>query len=95
MSWESRACLKELLQVSLDSETKSEQLRQSLQSRNSFNCIEAFESLDRQNKGFLTPDEFRQMLEQHGVFVNSHDLHTLLSRYDKNNDGKVTYSEFY
>ena len=74
MSWESRAALKDLLQAILDSERQAEQLRHALQQRPNYSYADAFDALDREHKGFLTPDEFRRMLEQHGVYPNSHDI---------------------
>jgi len=56
--------------------------------------IDAFDSLDRNENGFITPSEFRSMLENYGVYVSSKDIQVLLTRYDKNNDGRVSYSEF-
>jgi Ca2+-binding EF-hand superfamily protein len=33
-------------------------------------------------------------LNEHGIFVTNQDLVALISRYDKNQDGKVSYGEF-
>jgi Ca2+-binding EF-hand superfamily protein len=50
--------------------------------------------LDRDENGFITMDEFRAILEDHCIFATKNDLVGLLKRYDKNQDGKVSYSEF-
>ncbi len=73
---------------------QAEQLRQQLQNRPQFNVIDAFDALDKNDNGFIAPGEFRCMLEDYGVYVSNKDIQVLLSRYDKNNDGRVSYSEF-
>lgn len=50
--------------------------------------------MDKNDNGFIAPAEFRCMLEDYGVYVSNKDIQVLLTRYDKNNDGRVSYSEF-
>ena len=62
--------------------------------RQDFNIIDAFDALDKNDNGFISPNEFGRILENYGVYVSSKDLQTLIKRYDQNNDGRVSYSEF-
>ena len=42
----------------------------------------------------MTLDEFKELLLDHGVYTSSNELLNLMKRFDKNQDGKVSYSEF-
>jgi Ca2+-binding EF-hand superfamily protein len=78
----------------INNEVYSEELRQKLSKRPLFDTYEAFKALDQNNNGFISINEFRDLLAEHGVFPTNKDLLNLMKRYDKNQDGKVTYSEF-
>lgn len=55
---------------------------------------DAFTAIDCDENGFITLEEFKRILNEHGIFVTNQDLVSLISRYDKNQDGKVSYGEF-
>jgi len=59
-----------------------------------FNVYEAFKALDKNEIGSVSIDEFKELLLDHGIYASSKDLLNLVQRFDKNQDGKVTYSEF-
>lgn len=44
--------------------------------------------------GYLDADSFRVLLESDNVFVTEEELNGLVCRFDRNNDGKVSYAEF-
>ena len=54
----------------------------------------AFSDLDLDKSGFITMNEFESMLQHHGLPVTQADLQSLMERYDKNGDGRVSYGEF-
>ncbi len=39
-----------------------------------FNVVDAFDVLDKNDNGFITPNEFRYFLEEYGVMVTNKDL---------------------
>lgn len=39
-------------------------------------------------------EEFREVLNEYAIFATTNDLVNLVKRYDKNADGKISYSEF-
>ncbi|CAG9325661.1 unnamed protein product [Blepharisma stoltei] len=84
----------DVLRLHLDAERVAESLRQRLSRRPEFNMHEAFQAIDRDRNGYITIDEFKDILEDHNIFVNRKDLEALMQRYDKNKDGRVSYSEF-
>ena len=84
----------ETVRLHLESEGNSESIRQQMSRRSTFSLYDAFTALDRDRNGFITIDEFREILLTHGVYADIKDLETLMERYDKNRDGRVSYSEF-
>jgi Ca2+-binding EF-hand superfamily protein len=42
----------------------------------------------------LTRDEFREILREYGFYATSEEISWLIDRYDKNGDGRISYSEF-
>jgi len=90
---ETRAQLVRLFQLIFKVEKASEDLRYRLSSAK-FNIHQAFEMIDRNQTGWITGEEFRVFLRDHGIYTSDKDLMILMLRYDKNQDGKVSYSEF-
>lgn len=86
--------LKQALNMIIKNEASSESIRQRLNRRPLFNLWEGFKALDKDNNGFVSAYEFKDMLIDHGFFPSQKEVISLLERYDKNNDGKVSYSEF-
>jgi len=92
--WDTKKSFGKLLNMTIQNEVNSEALRQKLNRRPLFNIYEAFKALDKNDLGFFSIDEFKELLLDHGIYATSKDLLNLVQRYDKNQDGKVTYSEF-
>lgn len=84
----------QVLRLLLDCESLSERLRQRLSRRPEFNSYDAFQAIDRDRNGFITLEELRAVMEENGCKVSNRDLKCLMERYDKNRDGRVSYSEF-
>lgn len=59
-----------------------------------FNAYEAFNCLDMNDSGSITAAEMQRMLESRGFFVGFREAETLLSKFDKNRNGRVTFEEF-
>jgi len=78
----------------IQNEINAEAIRQKLSRRPLFNASDAFEALDKDNRGKLGITEFQELLIDNGIYVSSKDAMALIERFDRNQDGKVTYSEF-
>lgn len=59
-----------------------------------FNTYDAFKSLDVSGTGYITKNDLKGTLEDHGVFSTKKDIDGLINEFDKNRDGRITYSEF-
>ncbi|OMJ66559.1 hypothetical protein SteCoe_36556 [Stentor coeruleus] len=86
--------LTRVLRLHLDSENVAESLRHRLARRPSFSMHEAFQAIDQDRNGYITFGEFQSLLDQHGIFATAKDVESLMDRYDKDKDGRVSYSEF-
>jgi Ca2+-binding EF-hand superfamily protein len=75
-------------------ETSYEYLRKRLFRRPGFNASDAFSACDYDKNGYITRDEFKTILRDYGFYATDTELSWLLDRYDKNQDGKISYSEF-
>jgi Ca2+-binding EF-hand superfamily protein len=84
----------ETLKLIFNSESNSERLRQRLARIPNIKIQDAFVAIDRNGDGFINVDELKSILDEYKVFPNSNDLKNLMLRYDKNKDGRVSFTEF-
>jgi Ca2+-binding EF-hand superfamily protein len=82
------------LRVHFSVESSAENLRRRLLRRPGFNASDAFAAVDSDRNGFITRDEFKSILRQYGFFPTEVELQWLVDRYDRDRDGRITYSEF-
>ncbi|EGR31118.1 hypothetical protein IMG5_117610 [Ichthyophthirius multifiliis] len=93
-SVETRRLFQKLMNKILQSEVEAELIRQQLNRRPFFSIQNAFQAIDSLDSGFITLQDFKQILNEYGIFATRDDLNNLVKRYDKNEDSKVTYREF-
>ena len=78
----------------VECEVLAERHRQRLARQEDFNSFSTFNALDKDHNGYITSMEFAEMLKQFSVPFNLKDLQSIMQKFDKNNDGRVSYSEF-
>ena len=76
------------------SELTYEGIRQRLNNKNVFNYYDAFQTFDRENKGFISIESLRSFFDASSKLVPTKDLLILMNRYDKDKDGKISINEF-
>ena len=86
--------MRKVLNKVIENEYHSEKIRQRLSRRPLFDAYEAFDALDKNGNGSISKYEFRELLADHGFYATQKELDTLMNRYDRNEDGKVSYTEF-
>ena len=75
-------------------EESAELLRKRLGRRPNFSVHDAFQTVDKDGNGYLTRREFGLILAENGIYPSESELVQLLDRYDRNKDGRISYSEF-
>ncbi|CAG9322701.1 unnamed protein product [Blepharisma stoltei] len=94
LSIETQELLARVFKKIFDIENASEIIRQRIANNPSVNIHSLFLKLDKTHNGSISIDGFRKMLHENGIYPTEKDLMALLSRYDKDKDGKVSYREF-
>ena len=69
-------------------------MRKRLSKRPGFNIHEAFAAVDSDRNGYITREELKQVLIEYHFYPTDHELSLLIERYDRNRDGRISYSEF-
>lgn len=83
-----------VLQLILEVESHAEDIRQKHSSRPLFDRTDAFDAINRLGDKIITKQDFSDLLAKHRFFATGKELASLMDRFDKNKDGKVTYGEF-
>lgn len=58
------------------------------------NLKRTFDMYDQDRSGFISLDEFRQILQRHNPHMDDRILMHLMQKYDTNRDGAISFSEF-
>ncbi len=82
------------LRVHFSVESSAENLRRRLFRRPGFSASDAFTAVDSDRNGFINRDEFKRILREYGFFPTETELQWLVDRYDRDRDGRISYSEF-
>lgn len=83
-----------VLALNVKVENHAEGIRQKHHSRPLFNRLDAFEALNKFGDWFVTKEDFSRLLANHRFYASEGELNTLVDRFDKNKDGRVTFGEF-
>lgn len=75
------------------SEVAAESIRQRLRRMPYFNVYEAFNSLDLNDDGTITRDEFKRIIQSRGFYVSEKEASQIVEKMDKNKDGRVSFAE--
>jgi len=59
-----------------------------------FSVYDAFKACDVNGDGIVTKEEIRRLLDSRGYYVTDNEVSTLMEKFDKDRDGKISYSEF-
>jgi Ca2+-binding EF-hand superfamily protein len=85
---------KELLMTHLRVEASAESMRQHLAKNPYFDLNTAYDLADYARRGAVTKDELRMILERRGCFISDQEARSVARKFDFNNDGIITFSEF-
>ena len=62
--------------------------------KSDFNLFDAFRIFDIDSRGYITMSDLRSGLNEIGIFPSTEELDLFFKRYDKNQDGRIRFSEF-
>lgn len=82
------------LQLYCTAEIVSKSIRERLSRRMNFSLYEAFHALDSTNRGYIGNEEFKEILNEYGIFATRNEIRSLVNRYDHDRDGKISFGEF-
>ena len=74
-------------------EVAAESVRQRLQRMPYFNVYEAFNSLDMNDDGRITREEFKRLIQSRGFYVSDKEATEIVEKMDRNKDGRVSFAE--
>ncbi len=83
-----------VLKREMDNNEMLFRLRKDLVKRWDFNMREAFKAIDAENFGFIDFDCLSIFLRENGYPLSEDDIMYILRRTDRDQDGKLSYSEF-
>lgn len=75
------------------SEVASETVRQRLSRMPYFNVYEAFNSLDMNDSGAISREEFKRLIQSRGFYVSEKEATEIVEKMDKNKNGRVSFAE--
>ena len=75
------------------SEVAAETVRQRLQRNPYFNVYEAFNSLDANDSGAISREEFKRLIQSRGFYVSEKEATEIVEKMDKNKNGRVSFAE--
>jgi hypothetical protein len=91
---DTRKVFAEAWRVIFQNEVENDKLRIGSQRRPGFSSHDAFLALDSDHDSFLDKEDLRIFFSRRGQYVPDKELCGLIERYDKNRDGRISYTEF-
>jgi Ca2+-binding EF-hand superfamily protein len=90
---ETRRLFRRVLGMLIQNEATAEQIREGISSQG-YSLGDAFDYLDRNQDGFISPIEFQETLRDYGIVVTRQEAAGLVERYDTRGNGRVSYRDF-
>ena len=84
----------QVFQSLIENEAAAESLRQRLNRRKHFNLKNLFGYIDEDKDGYIDLEDLEKVFENNGIMLKQRDIKVLISRFDLNGDGLISYSEF-
>ena len=82
------------IRVLFEAHLKLEQEAENIRQKVKINTHDAFSNIDVLKRSYVTEDDIKDVLRNNGKYVTLQSMKGLMERYDRNRDGRITYSEF-
>lgn len=89
-----RTALVEALKQFIHIEKDLEASKQDLSLRPDFNLLDFFRTFDVEGRGSISSSELAEGMRKYGIYANKEELYLFLRRFDRDNDGKLKFSDF-
>ncbi len=93
-TYSTRCAFKDLWNQHFRTEYTEEKCRQELRNKPLFSAFDAFDACDVNRDGVVTKYEIKDLMSSKGFYVSDADASAIIDKYDKNKDGRISYSEF-
>ena len=95
LSEKATVMMKDIIMMFISGEEKIEVLRQFLVSNEFFDLYSAFNRIDRDQDGFISPLEFLNFFRDNGVtHLNEANCYFMVKFFDSDFDGKLHFADF-
>lgn len=91
---EAKDSLVEVMKQFIQLEKELEIKKQDLALRPDFNLLDFFRIFDIEGRGSISSSELSEGMKKFGIYPNKEELYLLLRRFDRDNDGKLKFSDF-
>ena len=89
-----RDMLKAFIRSFVECEVSIELVRQRICNKLGIKPDTAFNALDKDTKGYIQMEDIRNFLKSINMYPSEKNLQLLYQRWDKNEDGVISYEEF-
>ena len=95
LSIETEARVVKLFINLFEGEKSVELCRENLAIQRDFDAYQIFQRVDRERKNYIDEYNLVDFLKNNSIYCTNTEARLILSFYDSNNDGKVTFRDFY
>ena len=85
----------DFLKMLMEGEKQIELNKIDLALKSDFNCEDAFRIFEKEGRGFLAKEDFKNGFESLGLNINSSDINLLMRRFDLKKNNNINYQQFF
>ena len=85
----------DFLKLLMIAETEIEEIKKELAKREDFNCGDAFLIFDKDNKGYLTKDDFKNGLNLLNINIDEYLINIIFKRFDLTKKNELNFADFF
>ena len=87
--------LNDFLNLLMTAETDIEEIKKELAKREDFNCGDTFLIFDKDNKGYITKEDFKKGLNLLNINIDDYLINVIFKRFDLTKKNELNYADFF